>query len=169
MSTSFSCGANPDRLGYNVHPPRYFAYGSNMNPARVAERGLAVVAVESAKLHGYCLRFDKVSRQHPTESHANVVWDRDGVVEGVLYTLASHAEIEKMDRFEATPVNYGREAVEVSTDSGVVSAWTYFANPAVRVEGLLPSDAYLSHLLAGASYLSADYLAFVRRQAGRAH
>lgn len=139
-----------------------------MNPNRVAERGLAVVSVESAQLTGYTLRFDKVSRAHPEESHANVVWQRGSVVEGVLYTLQGDEEILKMDRFESTPVNYGREAVTVGTASGPVSAWTYFANPAVRRDGLRPSDAYLGHLLAGAIFLSEDYLGTIRELAGRA-
>ncbi len=40
---------------------RYFAYGSNMNPQRVRERGLAVVRAEAARLPGFRLAFDKCS------------------------------------------------------------------------------------------------------------
>lgn len=151
-----------------MKPPRYFAYGSNMNPDRVRERGLNVVACESATLAGFALRFDKVSRQHPTESHANIVYQPAATVEGVLYELAGQDDILRMDRFENTPVNYSREAVLAQTSGGAKSAWTYFANPAVRADGLTPSDDYLAHLLAGREYLSANYLAQIRRLAGRA-
>lgn len=140
----------------------YFAYGSNMNPARVAARGLLVESVVGARLAGFALRFDKQSRDHVGRGHANIVWDPAGVVEGVLYRLAHVDEIVKMDRFERTPVNYSRDVVLVETDHGPTPAWTYFANPAVLVPGLLPERAYLEHLLAGAAYLSTPYLARLR-------
>ena len=91
----------------------YFAYGSNMNPARVRERGLEVTACCGASLHGMRLVFDKVSRRHPNVAHANIVYAPGERVEGVLYRLASTAEILKMDPFERTPWNYGRDVVLV--------------------------------------------------------
>ncbi len=151
-----------------MKPPRYFAYGSNMNPVRVRERGLNVLTCEAATLAGFALRFDKVSSLHPSESHANIVREPGASVEGVLYELASHDDILRMDRFENTPVNYSREVVLAETAEGSRPAWTYFANPAVRAEGLVPSDDYLAHLLAGRDFLSVGYLADIRRLAGRA-
>ena len=96
-------------------PPviHYFAYGSNMNPARVRERGLEVTAYCGASLEGVRLVFDKVSRRHPNFAHANIVYAPGERVEGVLYRLASAAEILKMDPFERAPWNYGRDAVLV--------------------------------------------------------
>lgn len=91
----------------------YFAYGSNMNPARVRERGLEVMACCGASLEGVRLVFDKVSRRHPNFAHANIVYAPGERVEGVLYRLASAAEILKMDPFERAPWNYGRDAVLV--------------------------------------------------------
>lgn len=137
--------------------PRYFAYGSNMNPERVRKRGLAVVRAEAARLPGFRLVFDKASPAHPGIGHANVVRDRDGIVEGVLYWLADEHQILKMDPFERAPINYSRERVAVFTDAGPVWSWTYFANPAVRRAGLRPSRGYLAHLLAGRRFLSAAY------------
>jgi gamma-glutamylcyclotransferase (GGCT)/AIG2-like uncharacterized protein YtfP len=135
----------------------YFAYGSNMNPARVAERGLAVVSARGARLAGVALAFDKCSAVHPGIGHANLVTARAGHVEGVLYALSTGDEIAKMDAFEHTPINYSRERVCVETAAGVVIAWTYFANPAMRRTGLRPDRAYLAHLLAGRRYLSPAY------------
>jgi len=137
----------------------YFAYGSNMNALRVRERGLTVAHIEAASLPGFRLLFDKHSRLHEGMGHANIGYDPGSVVEGVLYWLGSVEEIVKMDRFERAPVNYGRDVVEVHTDSGAVACWTYFANPAVRRAGLRPPRSYLNHLLLGKPYLSAAYFA----------
>jgi hypothetical protein len=141
---------------------RYFAYGSNMNPARVAARGLAFTALESARLRGFTLEFHKHSPDHPGAGHATIAWAPEQSVEGVLFTLAGPAEIARMDRFERTPINYSRDVVVVEAAQGPVAAWTYFANPAVLMPGLRPPRAYLQHLLAGAQYLSADYLERLR-------
>ena len=135
----------------------YFAYGSNMNPARVAERGLRVTAACGATLRGVRLVFDKVSRLHPNAAHANIVYAPGEQVEGVLYRLARADEILKMDPFERAPWNYGRDAVRVRAGGDDIWAWTYFANRAVRREGLNPPAEYLAHLLAGREHLSADY------------
>lgn len=135
----------------------YFAYGSNMNPARVRERGLLVERVEAAWLPGFRLAFDKHSAAHHGAGHASIAFDRNAVVEGVLYHLAGFGEIAKMDRFESAPVNYSREALQVHTAGGRIATWTYIANPAVLRAGLKPPRSYLNHLLAGEPYLSVDY------------
>ena len=151
---------------------RYFAYGSNMNPERVRERGIVFEHAAGARLEGYTLVFDKTSRAHAGLGHANVMPARGQVVEGVLYWLASADEIGKMDRFESTPVNYSREVVHVRVEAldlpagheleapestPLVTTWTYFANPAVRRPDLLPPRSYLNHLLAGRPFLSEAY------------
>lgn len=135
----------------------YFAYGSNMNPARVRTRGLAVAQIRPARLDGMRLVFDKVSRNHPHAAHANIVHAPGEVVEGVLYRLCEPVEILKMDPFERAPVNYSRDAVEVLCGGEWVRAWTYFANRAVRRKGFKPPRAYLAQMLAGRPYLTAGY------------
>lgn len=156
---------------------RYFAYGSNMNPERVRERGIEFEHAAGARLEGFALAFDKTSRQHAGAGHANVVVAPGRVVEGVLYWLRSNEEISKMDRYESAPVNYSREVIHVSVsrqdlplrspepdgDHALVTTWTYFANPAVRSPDLLPPRSYLNHLLAGRPFLSADYYAMLER------
>ncbi len=133
-----------------------------MNPARVRARGLRVARAEGAALHGFELRFDKTSTRHPGVGHANVIYAPGRVVEGVLYWLETPDEIQKMDPFENAPINYSREVVEVHCGSGAITSWTYFANPAVRREGLLPPRSYLEHLLAGEPFLSPGYLEMLR-------
>jgi cation transport regulator ChaC len=141
----------------------YFAYGSNMNPARVAQRGLRFDQVTGAAMHGVRLTFDKQSREHPHCGHASLTFAPGARTEGVLYRLDSGREIERMDRFEAAPVNYSRDVVWVHTDAGELAAWTYFANAAVIRAGLRPERTYLNHLLAGRDFLSAAYFDWLSR------
>jgi gamma-glutamylcyclotransferase (GGCT)/AIG2-like uncharacterized protein YtfP len=136
----------------------YFAYGSNMNPERVAARGLAVASAAAGWVDGLSLAFDKCSHDHAGIGHASVAWDPSGRVEGVVYELATEREILKMDRYERAPVNYSRDRIVVATAAGPRVCWTYFANPSVRQLGLRPDRAYLAHLLAGRAYLTPAYL-----------
>ncbi|MGL4315606.1 MAG: gamma-glutamylcyclotransferase family protein [Pseudomonas sp.] len=139
--------------------PYYFAYGSNMNPARMQARGLRVEEAMAGQLPGFALCFNKRAHDHPGRAYANIRHQAGAVVEGVLYRLAAESEILKMDPFEGTPVYYSRERMPVQTAQGPVPAWIYVANPAWREDGLAPSRTYLAHLLAGRDYLSADYWA----------
>ena len=135
----------------------YFAYGSNMNPARMQARGLCVREAMAGSLPGYALCFDKRAVDRPGGAYANVRHQRGAVVEGVLYRLAELEEIAKLDPFEGTPIYYSRERLPILTAHGVQPAWVYIANPAFREEGLLPASDYLAHLLAGREYLSEPY------------
>ncbi|WP_415755198.1 gamma-glutamylcyclotransferase family protein [Pseudomonas leptonychotis] len=136
----------------------YFAYGSNMNPARMQARGLAVLEALPGHLPGYSLCFNKRAADRPPgRAYANIRHEREGRVEGVLYRLPDAGEIAKLDHFEGTPIYYSRECLPIVTAHGVQPAWVYIANPAFRQEGLLPSADYLAHLLAGRELLSEAY------------
>ena len=140
----------------------YFAYGSNMNPARVSSRGLPYESVCGGVLDGVRLTFDKSSRLHRGSGHANLTAAEAGCcVEGVMYRLRAAADMEIMDRFERVPINYRRDIVAVSVGDERIEAWTYFANPAVIRPNLRPERAYLSHLLAGRPFLSQAYYAWL--------
>lgn len=139
--------------------PLYFAYGSNMNPARMAERGLAVVDAMPGRLNDMALRFNKKSRREPTWACANIAWCPGEVVEGVLYRLRDDSQILLMDPFEGAPRYYSRERFPVVTEQGTVYPWVYVANPAMIDNNLRPLRWYLDHLLAGREYLSPDYFA----------
>lgn len=135
----------------------YFAFGSNMNPQRVRERGLVFGRVDGAWLVDYRLLFDKTAAVHAGTGHANIEPAPGDRVEGVVYELVHDDEILKMDPFEQVPVNYLRHQILVQTRAGTQRAWTYIANDAVRQPGLLPERAYLDHLLCGAPWLSPEY------------
>lgn len=142
----------------------YFAYGSNMNLARMRARGMAFSAARPALLPGYRLAFNKQSHNRPTVAYANIVPASGRVVEGVLYHLEAPSALEKMDFFEGTPVRYSRERLWLHCGETRLAAWVYMANPAFINNALLPESNYLAHLLAGAEHLSADYLARLQCQ-----
>ena len=134
-----------------------------MNPERLAERGLVTRDKMGATLRGFKMRFNKRSAGVPGVGHANIEYNRHGLVEGVLYELASSQEILKMDSFERAPVNYGRDRVCLETAEGEKWAWTYFANEALLQDNLLPERMYLDHLLKGKPYLSNSYYSYIEK------
>lgn len=143
--------------------PFYFAYGSNMNPERMAQRGLDVVEAMSGKLENMALRFNKRARRTPDCACANVGWSPGSVVEGVLYRLADEKQIERLDPFEGTPRYYSRERFPILTAQGVIPGWVYVANPANIDNSILPHRWYLNHLLAGRPFLSEEYFHFLQQ------
>jgi gamma-glutamylcyclotransferase (GGCT)/AIG2-like uncharacterized protein YtfP len=137
----------------------YFAYGSNMDVERVQARGMAFVRRCSGRLVGYRLVFNKRAKGAPGIAHANVEPCITSVVEGVLYALAAPENILQMDPYEGYPIRYNRRILPIETETGVASAWVYEANRAFIETGCKPTQSYLNHLLAGAEFLSASYLA----------
>ncbi|EPC01343.1 hypothetical protein L861_12275 [Litchfieldella anticariensis FP35 = DSM 16096] len=136
--------------------PYYFAYGSNMNPARVEARIGATESVMSGILEDHVLRFDKASRI-PGIAHANVAVSLGDRVEGALFRLCEPAQIELMDPFEGFPHDYRRQRRTIATEQGAIEAWVYIAVPERIRPALKPAREYLAHLLAGEPFLSADY------------
>ena len=142
----------------------YFAYGSNMNPARMRARGLDFLTAEAARLTNFVLCFNKEAHNNPGVAYANVVPAHDQHVEGVLYRLRGQDDIALMDHYEGTPVRYSREVLSVQTIETTQNAWVYMANPADITRGLLPQSRYIQHLLAGAEFLSEGYLEWLQQQ-----
>jgi hypothetical protein len=135
----------------------YFAYGSNMNQARMQGRDMRVKSVHAGWLDGFGLRFNKASRRDSKLACANMVWARAERIQGLLYELESIAEIEKLDPHEGAPWRYSREVYRVHTAQGVKPAWIYVANPSVIDNNILPARWYVEHLLAGRDFLTPDY------------
>ena len=135
----------------------YFAYGSNMNPARARARGLPIAEIRAARLSDFRLVFNKRAHGKCGVAYANIAHAPGECAEGVAYALEDPAAIAVMDPFEGAPVRYSREVFRLETDAGPVAAWVYVANRAWIESGLLPERPYLEHLLAGADYLSPGY------------
>ena len=137
----------------------YFAYGSNMNPDRLRQRGVTFSSRGLARLPGYRLAFDKLASDDHRKGYANVVFDQSATLEGILYTLDA-VELDRLDSFEGCPRHYQRHKADVRSIHGdILRAIVYIANPAKVRNGLKPSPDYLAHLLAGRDLLSPGYVA----------
>ena len=90
----------------------YFAYGSNMNPARMAKRCPGAIALGGAVLLNHRL----------TERlYADIDFVSGATVEGVLY-LISEANLARLDACEGYPKVYRRLWLEVEFDGGIYQA-----------------------------------------------
>jgi len=140
----------------------YFAYGSNMDAARLFDQRLAPKGVPrgeriAGRLDGWRLAFDKPSRLLKGGAAANIVPDRAGVVHGTLNALPE-AGFEVLDIYEGVAAgHYERRTIRVvRSDSGeAVDAIVYIG--LIQGEGLRPPRAYLDCLLAGRDLLPPDY------------
>ena len=148
----------------------YFAYGSNMNPARLSDQRLKERAVQmgpriGGRLDGWRLVFNKVARQPAGAAAANIVEMPGAVVHGTLNRMPE-AGLDVLDIWEGVAGgHYARRSVAVVRgDSGeTVPAVTYTA---LKVgDGLKPTREYLAHLLAGEDLLPPDYHAWLKTQA----
>ena len=150
-------------MGYSQRDMKYFAYGSNMDPDRMRERGVNFLKREHAILEGWRLEFNKVSSRNPEEGYANIVKDENSVVEGILYEI-DDLDLKILDRYEGYPSHYERIKVVVRMDNGEnVEAVTYIAKPDKVKDGLKPSREYLNHLLKGCDLLSEEYCRKLRK------
>ena len=143
-------------MSQRLVPLHYFAYGSNMNPERVASRKLPTTGdPEPGLLHNFELRFNKISRYRVGAASANIAPAFGCSVSGVLYRLTSSNVIKSMDVFENSPEDYAREIVFVhanqktpEVEARLIPAWTYVAKPHAIDDTLRPTREYVGHLLA---------------------
>jgi gamma-glutamylcyclotransferase (GGCT)/AIG2-like uncharacterized protein YtfP len=97
----------------------YFAYGSNLSPARMRERIAGAEPLGAARLVGFCLRLDK--RGADGSGKANLGHDASRSVWGALYRIDA-SEWPRLDAFEP---GYERIAVEVEWQGAAQAAQTY--------------------------------------------
>ncbi len=140
----------------------YFAYGSNMDPARLIDdrlkpKGIVIRERLGGRLEGWRLAFNKRARLPLGSGAGNIVPTKGAVVHGTLNALPSEG-FDVLDVWEGVAAgHYERRLVRVArADTGAtVQAITYVA--LLTAEGLRPTRTYLGHLLAGRDLLPADY------------
>ena len=93
----------------------YFAYGSNMNPARMAKRCPGAI-----DLGGAVLRNHRVVER----LYADIDFEEGADMQGVLYVITEE-HLRKLDRFEGYPSVYRRIWVDVEFEDCVYQAVTY--------------------------------------------
>lgn len=138
----------------------YFAYGSNMDPARLFLDRMAKDGVEwgtriAARLDGWRLAFDKPWARYDGAAVANIRPDPRGAVHGTLNELGKRG-LDVLDRYEGVATgHYRRLDVTVHAPAPVLAV-TYIA-AAPPVAGLRPHSSYLAHLLAARDLLPRAY------------
>jgi gamma-glutamylcyclotransferase (GGCT)/AIG2-like uncharacterized protein YtfP len=138
----------------------YAAYGSNMNPAQMAERCPHSPQQDTGWLEGWRLTFG--GEDLTWEGALGTVVEEAGSrVFVVLYEL-SEADEAALDSWDGATLGFFRKTtVRVATLDGDVTAWLYVIN---AYEGGLPSARYLG-IMADAAELAgapADYVADLR-------
>ncbi|REJ70384.1 MAG: gamma-glutamylcyclotransferase [Planctomycetota bacterium] len=138
---------------------KYFAYGSNCNPAILANKRVEFKSRARGTLRGYRMRFNKKAlRERLPEGigFANIEADPDGVVEGIVYDVVDE-HVCRLDESERYPDHYTRITITVETPSGFEECQAYQAQPDKVAGGLVPSRNYLNHILAAHDFLSKQY------------
>jgi len=138
----------------------YAAYGSNMDPAQMAERCPHSPQAGTGWLHGWRLTFggEDIGWEGAL---ATVVEDKDASVFVVLYEV-SESDEKALDHWDAATLGYySKVRVRVATLGEEVLAWLYVLND---YEGGLPSARYLGIMAdaAEAAGAPAEYVAGLR-------
>ncbi len=141
----------------------YFAYGSNMLPARLQARCQSARVIGTACAPGFDLEFSKPSKDG--SGKATLIEATDITAPGVLFEI-DKAERGALDRAEGAGYGYDRAddfAAEITGTGERITATTYIASRADRQ--LKPFDWYLALVIAGAHHhaLGDDHLAKLRR------
>jgi gamma-glutamylcyclotransferase (GGCT)/AIG2-like uncharacterized protein YtfP len=138
----------------------YAAYGSNMNPAQMAERCPHSPRHSTGWLEGWRLTFggEDIGWEGAL---ATLVEDDGERVFVVLYEI-SEGDERALDRWDGATIGYYRKLrVRVATRDGEALAWLYVLND---YEGGLPSARYLGIMAdaAEAAGAPADYVTWLR-------
>lgn len=138
----------------------YAAYGSNMDPAQMAERCPHSPQRGTGWLEGWRLTFggEDIGWEGAL---ATLVEDRGDRVFVVLYEVPE-SDQQRLDRWDGATLGYYRRIrVRVQTLDGDLAAWLYVLN---AYEGGLPSARYLGILgdAAEKAGAPADYVAAIR-------
>lgn len=123
----------------------YYAYGSNMEKARLEQRLGQVIDLGIGIAEGFQILFNKESSLDGT-GKTNIIPIADDLVLGVVFDLTEE-QFTILDRNEG---GYHRDTVEVNLNGTYVIAQTYFANPNRINNNLIPTRDYLAHLINGA-------------------
>ncbi len=132
----------------------YFAYGSNMDVARMLKRDAPFTRRIKGRVSDHRLVFNKIADDYPGFGFANIIPEQGYDVMGVLYEL-NEAGLTALDVPEGvTGGHYFRCQMTVLMDDGTsVVATVYLAHPNKVEDGLLPTGSYMGHLYRGLDIL----------------
>jgi len=122
----------------------YFAYGSNLNPKRIARRCPSVITFGAARLKNYAIA---------ERLYADIDYRSGSVVPGVLYSITEE-DLLALDAFEGAPKVYRRIWVDAECQGEIFWAATYQMTLATkRIRAGLPyPDEYRKICALGAIF-----------------
>ncbi len=128
----------------------YFAYGSNMDTARLRFRTPGCKVIGVSTLVGHELRFHKSSKDGSAKCDAFWTGNPTDVVVGVLYNIPV-SQKSALDNAEGLGKGYDEATITVMTsDAKAVDAVTYFASDGTIDERLKPYQWYKDFVESGA-------------------
>jgi gamma-glutamylcyclotransferase len=129
----------------------YLAYGSNLHPVRLREKGRAPSAklIGVVELAGKSINFYK--RSDDKSGKCDLVDSPGSTAYAALYEIPS-TEKEALDKVEAVGRGYSEIPIRVSVNSVSYAAFTYIADPKHIVSDLSPYDWYKEMVIAGAKF-----------------
>lgn len=141
---------------------RYFAYGSNMLPARLSGRCRSARLVGTGIAVNFALEFSKVSNDG--SGKATLVDAPGSNVPGAIFEIDA-SELEGLDQFEGLGLGYRRDdafMIEAANLGGALLTSTYLAT-SLNTQ-LKPFDWYLATVIAGAEHhrVDAEHIAALR-------
>lgn len=125
----------------------YFAYGSNMLTARLAERVPSAEPFGPGWLAGHRLAFHLRGSDGSGKCNVYATGDAGDTVHGVLYTVDAD-RLERLHAAEGPP--YAFVKLQISTHDGPVQAVTYRGRPEYLDDALVPYDWYCDFVTRGA-------------------
>ena len=139
----------------------YFAYGSNMLEQRLKYRVGSAEFFSNAWIHGYEVRFHKISIDDSGKADLVQTGNPEDIVHGVVYQFDPdhwHA-LDKHEGAIGNNPGYDRAAIQIHTDSETFNVTTYLARRARIDESLKPYIWYLELIRCGAEQrgLPEDY------------
>ncbi|WP_018076056.1 gamma-glutamylcyclotransferase family protein [Novosphingobium nitrogenifigens] len=136
----------------------YFAYGSNMLPARLLGRCPSAKALGLGVARAWNLEFSKASQDG--SGKATLVAAPNSAIPGVIFEI-DLSEREQLDRHEGVGFGYKRDD-DFVVEGSTVTTSSYLGTS--LDQALRPFDWYLATVIAGAEHhqLDADHVAALR-------
>lgn len=128
----------------------YFAYGSNVNRGRMADRCPSSIFISRDHIKGYKLVFNKLGLDG--SGKANIIPMKNSTVYGALYEVTEE-DIKLLDGFEGEGYHYHRRTIV--TDFNNVKSYIYIANNDFIDDEIKPISIYKQLVLTGLKQVKA--------------
>jgi len=135
----------------------YFAYGSNMDSARIKSRLGYIPSHKIAILSDYRFGYQKAASHKGRMGFATVVKHTGQKVWGKAFAITKD-DLASLDGFEGVPYSYKRDLVPLKTKDGQELKAVIYLPAQYNRKKLFPRRDYLAHIIKGGKELPQDYV-----------